>query len=204
MDSSSAVNETTHHDRLEPEKRESAEASMLDSKGVPKKESAERPASADHALSVGSSGNGSKTLRGLQGLVGQGGQVLLKLAKFIGPGFMVYVIFPSLKYKLTKYRHQFCGVYRSWELCHRHRRRRKFSVQAIVHYPHVQCLRHLPPVTMYQTRDRNWKEPCPKLQRTSPHVAQYHTLHLRRIGHHCNRHRRGEHSPTTIMLQTTS
>jgi hypothetical protein len=93
MNSSSPVNDTTLHDRLEPEKRQSADAIMLDSKGVPQKESGQTPAIVDHASTIGSSRNDSRMLRGVQGLVGQGGQVLLKLAKFIGPGFMVYVIF---------------------------------------------------------------------------------------------------------------
>lgn len=150
MNSSPAVNETTLHDRLEPEKRQSAETNLLDSKGVLQKESVQGPTTADHVSISQSSEHSSRTLRGVQGLVGHGGQVLVKLAKFIGPGFMVYVNFLcELRIQLTKFHHQFGGVYRSWELCHRHSRRRKFSVQASVHYPHVQCLRNLPPITMY-------------------------------------------------------
>jgi hypothetical protein len=81
-----SANTTTLPD---PDKRQSAETKMLDSKEDPQKEPAQMSMNQSTEESYRSR---SRMSRGVQGLVGHGGQVLLKLAKFIGPGFMVYVV----------------------------------------------------------------------------------------------------------------
>lgn len=91
MDSSSGPNAATPHDRLEPEKEQSAEREVLDSKDVPQIESTKWPSPVESKSADQSSNCRHGLSRRIQGLVGQSGRILMKLAKFIGPGFMVYV-----------------------------------------------------------------------------------------------------------------